>query len=188
MAIPEHKPAHFDEKIHHVCKITHNLSDQVFSRGEIREKVKTKIQQFLKEGSIGYFIMFENKIAGFAFIQNNGIYHFCKRGRFNIPYNMSVLKNLYIYPKYRGKSLGQILNNVRISNIPTGRIPLGFVVKDNKYAIRNLAKVGFVKIITIRVVTYFGSHAKQSIQKTHIESKEKRAYELIEELKKGLCT
>lgn len=183
VAIPGHRPIHTNS-FSNVFRINKTTITEATKKGNLTINEINKIKQFFKEGSIGYYIEHGNKIAGYAFIQKQGIYQFGHKGQFNIPTRMMVLKNLYVLPEYRGKSLGKTLNEVRVSNIPQGYTPLGFVVKDNRYALRNLQEVGFQEIMIVRVVTYLRKWTKQYI--VNVVNNNFVPPTLIAELIKGL--
>ena len=77
---------------------------------------------------------------------------------------MHILKNLFVRPKFRGMSLGKHINKARINSIPDGYIPCGFVVPENRFAIRNLKMFGFEEYLTISNITLFKTFEKAKIK------------------------
>ena len=76
-----------------------------------------------------------------------------------------MLKNLYVKPKYRGRSLGKLINEARINNIPESYIPCVFVLPENRYAIRNLKMYAFEECLKVSHITWFKTIKKTKIKK-----------------------
>ena len=78
-----------------------------------------------------------------------------------------MLKNLFVKPNYRGLSLGKKINEARINAIPKGCIPCGFVIPENKYAIRNLKLYGFQEQLKISHTSWFKKYTYTRLQLIH---------------------
>lgn len=150
-----------------ILQITNEMIKFFSAKKELSQKHEQLIGNFIDDKCNGFFATIEDKLAGFALIQSEGIYYFGKKGRFNLSNGFAMFKNLLIYPEYRGKSLGKVLNMVRLQSIPKDLIPIGFVVGDNKYAIRNLEIIGFEKAIKIRTYIYFKRYFRKRIVRNY---------------------
>ena len=126
---------------------------------------KNKFNEFIENKCTGFYAQIKGEFAGFAFVQHAGEYSFGSKGRFVIPPNMSVLKNLTVLPSFRGLSIGKDLNSVRILSILPQKVPIGFVIVDNHYAIRNLILNGFSEYLIVKVTVWFGRWSSQRIVK-----------------------
>jgi len=129
----------------------------------ISKKDFVRFMKFLNSGCIGYYIEIENELAAWGFVETKGVYQYGKY-LYKIPYRMHILKNLFVRPKFRGMSLGKHINKARINSIPDGYIPCGFVVPENRFAIRNLKMFGFEEYLTISNITLFKTFEKAKIK------------------------
>jgi GNAT superfamily N-acetyltransferase len=118
--------------------------------GELETTQAHLLNGFLKEGSKGVFADVEGKLAGYAWIQFEGVYRFGITGKFNIPSKYAVMKNLYVFPMHRGHKVSTKLNAARLALIPAGHTPVVFIIPENKYAIRNWAQYGFRRILSVK--------------------------------------
>jgi ribosomal protein S18 acetylase RimI-like enzyme len=153
LVVPEH--IHNQDTELGIQKISKQKIQDYFANGELLENQREQLLKFLDEGCYGYFAKTNHGLAGFAIVQNNGIYSYSVMGKFDLRDHFGMLKNLYVFPSFRGKSIGKKLNFVRISGIEENKYPIGFVVGDNKYAIRNLELNGFEKTVKIKTYIFF---------------------------------
>lgn len=93
-------------------------------------------------------------IAGWGFVQRSGRYSY-SRYTYDLPRGTYMLKNLYVMPDFRGRSIGKELNIARIKSVPDRYLAMVFVIDVNKYAIRNLEMFGFFKVIRFREYFFF---------------------------------
>ena len=140
--------------------ILHNL----FSQDKIDKELFLKFEDFLNTNCTGLLAFLDDSLTGYAFIQHKGLYKFIPNGSFLIPEKMTLLKNLMVFPEYRGLSIGKILNQKRIASVPNDKFPLVFVKADNRYAIRNLKMFGFEEKVKVRIITWFGKWSFQKIK------------------------
>jgi ribosomal protein S18 acetylase RimI-like enzyme len=159
LAIPSHIPKHSDTSIN---ILTENKIEDFFKSGSLTLAEADKFTTFLKLNCEGFYIEKENRLAAWGFNQCNGKYQYGSE-EYIIPENVCVLKNLYVHPKFRGESLGKLMNDIRINQISIGKIPVGFVIPENKYALRNLKMFGFEEYIRISNTTWFNRWKKQRI-------------------------
>jgi len=145
----------------------HELVPQAITQAEedgaIRSSEAARLNGFLAEGCRGFVAKVGESFAGYALIQPDGMYTFGPGGRFEIPSDMMVLKNLFVLPSFRGRSLGKKLNQTRLAAIPSNRIPTVFVMCENRYAVRNLKLAGFEKMLLVTVRRWFGSWVTQRV-------------------------
>lgn len=118
--------------------------------GDLTPNQAGLLDGFLAEGSQGIRAEIEGCLAGYAWVQHTGEYHFGRAGKLPIPPNHAVVKNLFVLPRFRGLGLGQSLNEARLSLIPTGHTPVAFIVPVNRYAVRNWEVFGFERVLEIR--------------------------------------
>jgi hypothetical protein len=130
----------------------------------LNEKVTAKLNRFLNTGCQGFMIEKEGKIAGYAFIQETGVYPFGGDGRFNALDKFSVLKNQYVFRDFRGQRLTFQFNAARTKAVAENKIPIGFVIPENKYSIRSLKKHGFIEVLKIQRITWLRLYTKQNIK------------------------
>jgi ribosomal protein S18 acetylase RimI-like enzyme len=106
--------------------------------------------EFLDEGCRGICVEIEGSLAGYAWVQFSGEYRFGRSGRMVIPTGFVVMKNLYVNPNFRGLKIGRKLNAARLAMIPSGQTPVGFILPENHYAIRNWQKYGFEPVLEVK--------------------------------------
>lgn len=130
---------------------------------EINKIEEERFMFFLENNCKGYYIEVENKLAAWGFVQTKGTY---KYGSYfyEIPEGVHVLKNLYVKPNFRGMSLGKKINETRINDIPDFCIPCGFVIPENRYALRNLKMYGFKEHLEISHTSWFKKYTKTTVQ------------------------
>lgn len=171
LAIPEHDPELYQNNYSEILPLNSTMVIEAKIRGDIDNDLAEKMNNFLKDGCIGYFAYSKNKLAGYGFIQQNGSYKLNNNVCFKIPDNIMILKNLHVFSEYRGKSIAKKLIYKRISVIPSGYVPVSFVMVENKYSIRNLKLIGFREIAIVRIITWFNRWKKTQIillQNNHI--------------------
>jgi ribosomal protein S18 acetylase RimI-like enzyme len=160
------------EYIAEILPLSMKVAEDLIKSKRISNGEVNKFNNLLSSGSSGFYADINGNVAGYAFLQRNGNYKFGSGGRFVIPNNMVILKNLYVFPEYRGKSLAKELMKARLAAIPENIIPVVFVAPDNRYTIRNLKSLGFCEFISVRVVTFFGKWTKHRITEVFISKKE----------------
>jgi GNAT superfamily N-acetyltransferase len=122
------------------------------------------LKTFLAQGCRGFLAEVDGRLAGWALIQSTGTYPSGYGGRFQIPADMMVLKNLLVFPEFRGHSLGKKLNQTRIAAVPEGGTPVAFVIAENRIAIRNLKMFGFEEMLTVTRTTWFRRWTAQRVR------------------------
>jgi hypothetical protein len=159
----------------------HTLSPEVVAQAEIKGAITgslaRRLRRFLAEGCWGFMAQVDESFAGYAFIQPCGTYTFGPGGRFEIPSNMVVLKNLFVFSDFRGYSLGKKFNQARLAAVPTDRIPAVFVMCENRYAVRNLRLAGFEEMLQVTLRRWFGRWVSQRVC---VLSERSEAYKLAE--------
>lgn len=161
MIIPNHQPHRVE--LPGIRPIAAQDVEAATARGELDARQRALLLGFLGEGSRGFLAEVDGRFAGYAFVQPAGRYPFARTGRLEIPERMMVLKNLLVFPAFRGRSLGKGLNQVRIASIPAGWTPVAFVMTENRVAIRNLTVFGFEETLIVRRATWFRRWTRQSV-------------------------
>jgi len=146
--IPEFKGYTYNDSC--IALMTEERIVYAIKNGELETTQAHLLNGFLKEGSKGVFADVEGKLAGYAWIQFEGVYRFGITGKFNIPSKYAVMKNLYVFPMHRGHKVSTKLNAARLALIPAGHTPVVFIIPENKYAIRNWAQYGFRRILSVK--------------------------------------
>jgi hypothetical protein len=161
LAVIGHKPEQFD-KPEIMPLTTSMINDAEEKWGLSKEKTKS-LRSLLTKDCIAFIAERGGQLAAHAFVQVSGVYPFARGGgRFRIPQNTAVLKNLLVLSQFRGTSIGKDLNLKRLSAIPEGVTPLAFVIPDNRYAIRNLKMFGFTEILKVKRITWLSRFTRQT--------------------------
>lgn len=139
LAVEKHSPTAMPPSV----KIYNSNSiDQFLQSGvNIPEDLKRQISKFIHESTLIVYLD-DLEVCGWGFVQTKGISDYASY-KYYIPQNTQLLKNLYVNPVYRGKSIGKIINEQRLNCIPMSVTPTVFVMVANKYAIRNLQLYDF---------------------------------------------
>lgn len=161
VAIENHKSSALPDSVITISKET---KDEFLKQNYIcSSDFERQLNSFLGNGTIALAVIRNKEVAGWGFVQNKGDYKFANY-YYKIPTKVWILKNLFILPKFRGQSIGKIINQARISIIDDDNIPLGFVIPFNKYAIRNLEMFGFTKHVFVKDSLWFKKNHKRKIQ------------------------
>jgi ribosomal protein S18 acetylase RimI-like enzyme len=150
-----------------ICCLNEGVIKNAIKIGQISQRKGDLLIQSLNEDSYGYAAIIDNYFAGYAIVQTKGTYSFAKTGKLIIPSDMVILKNLFVDPKYRGKSIGKKLNEVRVASVPAGKILIVFVMTENRIALRNQKIIGFKEILIIKRSTWFNKWIRQRITTIH---------------------
>ncbi|MBK1654992.1 hypothetical protein CKO29_09790 [Allochromatium vinosum] len=161
MAIPDHRPEPVDHA--EIRRITREDVEAAADRGELTERQRTLLTGFFDEGCYGFLAEVGGRLAGYAFVQPAGAYTWAGSGRFQIPEGMRMLKNLLVFPGFRGHSLGKKLNQARIASIPADQTPIVFVMTENRFAIRNLKLFGFEEMLVVTRTTWLKRWTRQTV-------------------------
>ena len=162
VAIENHTPVTQNNEDFEV--VDKNNLDDFFKRDiKLSEQLKRQLTLFITQNTIAIIIIRDNQIAGWGFVQKSGISKYAGYNYY-LTKNIQLLKNLYIEPAFRGRSIGKIINKIRISFISTNNIPIGFVVPSNKYAMRNLEMHGFTKQVFVIDYLWFKKYHKRSLK------------------------
>ncbi|MCD6474798.1 MAG: hypothetical protein J7K85_00875 [Anaerolineaceae bacterium] len=138
-------------------QLTHERIRQAAGEGALNEADVSLLSSFLAEGSQGVCAVINGKLAGYGLVQYEGEYRFGRTGRMIIPPKYAVAKNLFVFSEFRGQRLGQRLNEARLALIPAGYIPVGFIIPENRFAIRNWEMFGFQRVLQIKCWCWLAS-------------------------------
>lgn len=163
LVIKEHAP----EKISNEVKLVDSSQLDIFLCAEvdIHPDLRRQLQNFLNDENTYAVIAYcDNRIAGWGFVQKAGIYSY-GRYKYSIPDKTYMLKNLYVVPKFRGRSIGKVVNQARINSIPSDCTPMVFVITENHFAIRNLEIFGFKKGVLLKDYLFFKRYHRRKVVK-----------------------
>ena len=127
----------------------------------------------------GFFIELDGRLAGYAFIQNSGMYRFGVKGCFEVSEKFAVFKNQFVFREFRGRGLTFQLNAARMAALQKKRIPLGFVMPENRYSIRSLKKFGFIEILQCKVIIFLGRFCWHTVKEISSYDHNKDIVELL---------
>ncbi len=165
LAIPNHQPN--QPEYPEIQKMTVQMVEKAAQKGKLTQREENRLKRFLDQGCWGFLAEIENRFSGYIFIQPEGIYTFGNGGNFLIPEGMMVLKNLLVFPEFRGRSLGKYLNQACIAAIPAGHTPIIFVMTENRIAIRNVKMFGFKEMLIVTQTTWFKKWTRQTVKILH---------------------
>lgn len=161
LAIENHTPVK-NEKNLKIIDV--NNLEAFFNSGiKLSKQLKRQLTSFIPQNTIAIIIIKNNQIAGWGFVQQSGI---SKYGGYDyeLPQDVRLLKNLYVEPGFRGKSIGKYINRARIDCMPKNTIPIVFVIPSNKFAIRNLEMYEFRKQVLVKDYSWFNKYHIRSIK------------------------
>ena len=140
-----------------------NLDDYFKNGINLNKKLKQQLLSFLPQNTFAVLVLRDMNIAGWGYVQQSGM---SKYGGYNyhIPIKTHLLKNLFVEPDYRGQSIGKIINQSRINNIPEEITPIVFVIRSNNFAIRNLEMYGFSKQVFVKDYLWFNKYHARSLK------------------------
>jgi len=144
-------------------RVTFPLIDAARRREMLSDIDAQRFRNFLDSGCLGFWIEQEGQICGHAFVQMEGIYTFGQTGAYRLPPNTAMLRNLEVYSRFRGRGLGPQLNRLRLGAIPEGYIPMGLVIPENRYALRNLQALGFDPVMLVTRHTWCRRWTRQRL-------------------------
>lgn len=144
--------------------ITKDKIEIWFNNQEINELDYNRFKNFVNKNCIGFYIEVENELAAWGFNQMSGKFIYGENYSYNLPNNCYMLKNLYVKPQFRGKSLGPKINKARVDNKINKEIGLCFVIPENRYAMRNLKKIGCEESILVKYTIWFNKIYRRNIK------------------------
>lgn len=119
--IPDFAGRQFDDPL--IRPITRERIEKACRDGDLSPAEARLLGGFLDEGSRGIHAEIDGRLAGYAWVQDRGEYHFGRAGKMTIPPGYVFVKNLFVAPQFRGRKLGQKLNAARLALIPADRVP-----------------------------------------------------------------
>ncbi len=156
----QERPA-FSENKHIIVYDATTIEKLEKSNIELPTALDRQINNFIVKSRVILYIL-DDQVAGWGFVQESGISDYAQY-KFRVPSQTELLKNLYVLPEFRGKSIGKYINEHRIKTVPKGKIPIVFVMTENKYAIRNLEMFGFKKQVKVVDKLWFRNKHKRNI-------------------------
>lgn len=133
--------------------------------GELNTDEVQLLSGFLAEGCRGVCAKIDGKLAGYGLVQFEGEYQFGRTGRMIIPPNHVIVKNLLVFPDYWGHKLGKKMTEALLALIPSGCLPVGLIIPENRFAIRNWEKYGFQQVLQIKRWRWFRGHWQMHVER-----------------------
>lgn len=131
--------------------------------GELSREWAKLLLNFVSQGCMGLHIEINGKLAAYSWIQFKGEYEYGKSGKMAIPANYAVFKNLYVFPEFRGKKLGQKLNEAKLELIASRYTALIFIMSENRYALRNWRNLGARRICKVKRWHWFRGNWRMAL-------------------------
>lgn len=181
--IPDFAGEEFDDPL--IRPITRERIQKACRDGDVSPDEARLLGGFLDEGSRGVHAEIDGTLAGYAWVQGRGEYHFGRVGKTAIPHGYVFAKNLFVSSQFRGRKLGQKLNAARLSLVPADRVPVVFIIPDNRYAIRNWEEYGFRPVLEVRQSRRLGGRWKTRVTRLSECAKADALLEAITEASRG---
>ena len=181
--IPDFAGQEFDDSL--IRPITRETIQEACRDGDLSPDEARLLGGFLDEGSRGVHAEIDGRLAGYAWVQCEGEYRFGRTGRLTIPPKCAFTKYLFVLPQFRGRKLGQKLNAARLALVPADRVPVVFIIPDNRYAIRNWEEYGFRPVLEVRQSRWLGGRWKTRVTRLSECAKADALLEAITEASRG---
>ena len=181
--IPGFAGRQFDDPL--IRPITRERIEKACRDGDLSPAGVRLLGGFLDEGSQGVHAEIDGRLAGYAWVQDRGEYHFGRAGKMTIPPVYVFVKNLFVASQFRGRKLGQKLNAARLALIPADRVPVVFIIPDNRYAIRNWEEYGFQRVLEVRQSRWLGGRWQTRITRLSECPEADALFEAITETSRG---
>ncbi len=118
--------------------------------------MERRLLAYCDSGYSGLCIKINGRIAAHAWTQFSGDYcFFDNTWSLGLQANWAVFLGLFVVPEFRGQGLGGKLNAARLASVPSGWLPIGLIIPENRYAIRNWERFGFERVLDIRRSRWF---------------------------------
>ncbi len=160
-------PGFFGREFHDSCikPLTHERIERAADAGELNTDEVQSLSGFLAKGCQGVCAEIDGKLAGYGLVQFEGEYRFGCTGQMIIPPDCVIVKNLFVFPDYRGHRLGQKLTEALLALIPSGRLPVGLIIPENRFAIRNWERCGFRRILQVKRWRWFRGRWQMHVER-----------------------
>ena len=168
-----------------ISPLTAERLERAAAAGELDESQARLLRGFIAEGSQGLCAEVDGRLAGYAWVQFAGEYRFGPSGRLLVPPKHANVKNLMVLPAYRGCKLGQKLNAARLAMIPAGKIPVVFIIPENRYAIRNWETLGFQRVLQVRQARWIRGRVRTSVSWLDRRDEAEALYRALVESNRG---
>lgn len=146
-------------------KVSVRRIKQGIAEGRLQPNEAETFLDFIESGCKGIYIEFQGVIAGYAWLRFSGVYSFGNTGKLIINDSFVIIKNVFVFPEFRGMGLNRKLNAGCLALIPKGKIPVIFIIPENRFAIRNSEIFGFQKVLLIKRWKWFFSSWKMRINR-----------------------
>jgi len=168
-----------------ISPLTAERLERAAAAGELDESQARLLRGFIAEGSLGICAEVDGRLAGYGWMQFAGEYRYGPWGRLPIPLNYAIAKNHMVLPAYRGCKLGPKLNAARLAMISAGKIPVGFIIPGNRYAIRNWEALGFQRVLQVRQTWCLRGRVRTSVSWLNRREEAESLYRALVESNRG---
>jgi len=159
--IPEFGGYSFSDSV--VKPLTNERIIRAVEEGDLNEREGDELLGFAGEGCAGVCIEVSERLAGYSWAQFKGEYRFGRSGLLIIPPRHVVIKNVYVFSKFRGKEFGRMLIAACLALMSSGYVPVILTMKENRRSIRNCEKCGFQRTLEVKRWCWFNRRWHMSI-------------------------
>lgn len=149
----------------YIIPLTRERLHQATNAAELDKKKVQLLSGFLTEGCRGVCAEIDGKLAGFAWVQFDGEYCFGRTGRMIIPPKYAIIKNLLVFPEFRGRRLAQKLNAACLALIRSGHQPLTFIILENRISIQSFEIHGFQQVLQVKHWRWFRGRWQMHVER-----------------------
>jgi GNAT superfamily N-acetyltransferase len=125
--------------------------------------MERRLLSYCDAGYSGLAVEIDGHIAAHGWTQFSGDYLFDDGGCLSLSPKWAVFLGLFVSTEFRGLGLGRKLNAARLASVPAGWLPIGFILPENRYAIRNWETYGFQKVLKVERCRTIGCRWRMTI-------------------------
>lgn len=148
-----------------IIPLTPERIQQAADAGELNTDEVQLLSGFLTEGCRGVCAEIDGKLAGYAWVQFDGEYCFGRTGRMTIPPKYAIIKNLLVFPEFRGRRLAQKLNAACLALIRSGHQPLTFIILENRISVQSFEIHGFQRVLQVKRWRWFRGRWQMHVER-----------------------
>lgn len=161
--VPDFRGFEYNDPL--VRPLSHERVLADIERGQLVDRdMQRRVLDFCDSGYSGLCIEIDGRLAAHAWTQFSGDYWFFgKTWSLRLKTNWAVFLGLFVLPEFRGQGLGGKLNAARLASVPSGWVPIGLIVPENRYAIRNWCEYGFQRVVALKQSRWIGCRPTRKV-------------------------